>query len=402
MPCTGAVACLPEGACCLEDEVCVVTTEAGCLDLGGLYLGDGTDCGLTFYNMEDCDNPFEDISGTGIELFLPDDGGEVVPIGFTFNFYGDDHVEIGVASNGYLTFGTDLSDLSDDPIPNHNDPNDLIAMLWDDLDPGNTGSPATIHYQTIGDRFIVQFTDVPEYPNEGANTFQAVLYEGSNCIELRYLAITTDDFVAGIENQDGTDGIDVTALVAPGVCISFCPETTGNPCEGLEIPRTLIIMQGACPAPVNAKSNGLTPMALVGDMDFDVSLVDLDSIELRRCDGLGGVAYPFASQTRIKDLNHPNLDDVGCGEDQVGCACNEDQESDGIDDLSMKFKTAAMTAALELDTVMQGEVISLVLTGVSTDGTAFEAVDCIRVVNSSIGALSSPGIAGGAPGSGSQ
>ena len=30
-------------------------------------------------------------------------------------------------------------------------------------------------------------------------------------------------------------------------------------------------------------------MLLVGDEDFDVSLVDLSSLELIRCDGVGGV-----------------------------------------------------------------------------------------------------------------
>ena len=45
VPCEGAVKCLPEGACCLPDHSCVITTEVGCLAQGGEYLGDDTDCG---------------------------------------------------------------------------------------------------------------------------------------------------------------------------------------------------------------------------------------------------------------------------------------------------------------------------------------------------------------------
>jgi hypothetical protein len=125
-------------------------------------------------------------------------------------------------------------------------------------------------------------------------------------------------------------------------------------------------------------------MALTGDVDFDVSLVDVNTLELRRCDGVGGFAIPSdgppGPKTVIVDVNHPNLDDVGCGAGQEPCACNDDQSSDGIDDLWMKFRTDEMVAALELDTVPIGGVISLVLTGESTDGTGFEAVDCIRIV----------------------
>ncbi len=45
VPCSGAVKCIPEGACCLPcDQGCVVLTEADCDALGGAYLGDDTAC----------------------------------------------------------------------------------------------------------------------------------------------------------------------------------------------------------------------------------------------------------------------------------------------------------------------------------------------------------------------
>ncbi|MHC4776613.1 MAG: hypothetical protein ACYTBR_15290, partial [Planctomycetota bacterium] len=122
----GECVLIPTGACCQcdgQDQFCTIESEDDCAALGGNYLGDDTSCtSAAGYAWGFCNSPFEDISGTGIPLDLPDDGGEVVPIGFTFNLVGDDHTCIGVASNGYLTFGTDLSDLSDDSIPNTNDP----------------------------------------------------------------------------------------------------------------------------------------------------------------------------------------------------------------------------------------------------------------------------------------
>ncbi len=148
--------------------------------------------------------------------------------------------------------------------------------------------------------------------------------------------------------------------------------------------RTLIIKQGACPAPVNPASRGLTPMLLVGEEDFDVSQVDLSSLELTRCDGVGDAVAPHSGPpgpgTRIVDLNHPNLDEVGCGADQVPCACNEDQSSDGIDDLQLKFDTSDMAEAFMLDGEPSGSIITLFLSGDLTDGTRFVAADCIRTV----------------------
>ncbi|MHC4768167.1 MAG: hypothetical protein ACYTEI_05595 [Planctomycetota bacterium] len=158
-------------------------------------------------------------------------------------------------------------------------------------------------------------------------------------------------------------------------------EDTGAACV-----KTLVIKQGACPAPLNVRNNGqgVVPMVLVGDVDFDASMVAPGSLRLSRCDGVSGAAFPQTAM--VKDLNHPNLDDLGCGEGQVGCACNEEQSSDGISDLALNFKSGDMAAALELYNTAPGEVVSLILTGVWFDGTAFrafEAIDCVLVVGGS-------------------
>ena len=124
---------------------------------------------------------------------------------------------------------------------------------------------------------------------------------------------------------------------------------------------------------MNPNSNGVIPVLLVGDAGFDVNNVDLDSLDLHRCDGEGGSATPLADHTAVKDLNHPG-DSVGCGE----CACNDDQSSDGIDDLSMKFRTDETLAALSIGA--GSGVVTLELTGTMLDGTPFCARDCIVVV----------------------
>ncbi len=224
--------CIVPGACCVGSDCIPDIGEDECIALGGYFLGEGTNCGEFTYEASDCANAFEDISGTGTALTLGDDSGEFVPLGFTFSFYGVDYTEIAVCSNGYLTFSDeDLGDYTEDPIPNVELPNNIIAPLWDDFSPNNGG---TVHYATMGtapDRyFIAQWTDVPEYSNTGANTFQAILFEGSNCIEFRYGDFQTTDYVAGVENADGTVGLDVSTMVAVDGCIEICGMPGENPC----------------------------------------------------------------------------------------------------------------------------------------------------------------------------
>jgi hypothetical protein len=223
--------CETAGACCLGSE-CFVTTQAICCGQGGRFLP-GIMCTPSLvYSADQCAEVFEDISSFGTQIFLGDDDGMLVPIGFTFNFFGVDHTEVAFCSNGYLTFGGTWWDWTEDPIPNANEPNDLIAVLWDDLNPGMGG---TLHYVTVGsapDRaFIAQWKDVPQYGQSDRNTFQVVLREGTNCVEFRYGAFSTGDYVAGVESPDGTAGTDATYLVAPNACVKLCPQHVLSTCS---------------------------------------------------------------------------------------------------------------------------------------------------------------------------
>lgn len=138
--------------------------------------------------------------------------------------------------------------------------------------------------------------------------------------------------------------------------------------------RTLIIKQGACPAPVNPHGNGVVPMVLVGEPDFAADTAVPASLQLRVCGDVDGPAItPLANHIKIKDLNHPFNGELECG----GCACNDDQSSDGIDDLELKFRTSDVLA-LGIDA--QDGVVTLELSGTLADGSAFAARDCLVIV----------------------
>ncbi|MFH1313513.1 MAG: FlgD immunoglobulin-like domain containing protein [Candidatus Eisenbacteria bacterium] len=366
--CVAEVACIPTGACCFPDASCADgLTQYECEDQGGTYQGDDSVCGGGFVGwsaVEDCANAFEDISGTGTELYLGDDDGEVVPLGFTFNFWGDIHADIGVCSNGYLTFGEDLTDFSNDYIPDDYDPNDYIAPLWDDLAPNDGG---TVHYQTLGmepnRRFIAQWTNVPQFYTGDSNTFQAILFEGTNCIELRYGVITPEsyegDYTVGVENQDGTDGLSIPgADVGDGVCKSICPVFTEPIVCPLEVPFD--IKPGSCVNPYNTNSNGKLPVAILGTADFDVYDVDPATITL---EGVSALRWSY------EDVGTPYI-----GTDVCGCS---EEGPDGYMDLTLKFDRPDLTEAM--GDVTDGEIRPLSLLGALYDGYPIYGWDCVLI-----------------------
>jgi hypothetical protein len=366
--CEPKVQCIPFGACCLSGASCQDSyTQAECEEVGGLYQGDDTLCeGGFLYTKEDLDNPLEDISHTGIKLedvSHCDDCGEVAPIGFEFNFYGDSHTEIGVSSNGYLTFGDDLEDFTNDRVPYTTNPNDLIAPYWDDWIPSEGGA---VHYQTMGmvpnRRFIAQWTKVKAYDGDGKSTFQAILFEGTDCIEFRYHNLAPVSPTIGIENEDGTKGIDVTADESKG--FSFCPESL-DPIEcSMEV--SLDIKPRSCPNRLNTKSRLFISAAILGSEYFDVSEVDISSVQLE------GVE-PF--HWRLKDVAtpfQPMVGKVDCTED-----CNN-LGSDGFMDLTLKFDTQAIVKAL--GQVEDGQCLTLQLTGNLLDGTPIVGEDVVVII----------------------
>ncbi len=152
---------------------------------------------------------FVDIEATGTSLSLGDDQvSPAVAIGFSFDFYGVPYSQAYVSSNGFVTFDANSNSgcCSGQSLPSTTAPNNLIAMLWEDLRPPSGGS---IHYETQGTSpnglFIVQFTDIEHYFSGNPSTMQLQLHEDGR-IEIHYLSVQSDggNHTIGIENGDGT------------------------------------------------------------------------------------------------------------------------------------------------------------------------------------------------------
>ena len=129
------------------------------------------------------------------------------------------------------------------------------------------------------------------------------------------------------------------------------------------------IKPGSCPNPVNLKSQGVLPVAILGTPDFDVTQIDPLTITLSR-EGVEGEVAPIRSAH----------EDVGTPFVGEACGCH-DLNGDGIMDLTLKFNTQEVVTALELDTV-GGETVALTVSGaLETNGLTIEGADCVLVLD---------------------
>ncbi len=180
--------------------------------------GNGAVPGVTFN--------WVDISATGTPVFLGDnDYAGPFGVGFTFDFYGTKWTDTYINSNGLLSFGAGWSGAhTNDCIPNTNSPNNIIALMWDDLDPGDTNDPA--YYESFascpigsGACLVVQYENYYHYPGGGsiAGTFEAILYDDGTIL-LQFLDAGAEEgsgSTTGIEDGTGTSGVNY-ACNAPG------------------------------------------------------------------------------------------------------------------------------------------------------------------------------------------
>lgn len=251
--------------------------------------------GYTWINSDDVAGPafsWNDISVDpgAIAVPLGDDAfAGPFALGIDFPFYGVDQTECNITSNGFINFGTGSSSLSNQNFPSTSTPNNVIAPFWDDLDPG--GAFGSIHYlvDTAHSRFIVQFTDVPDYPDAtgGQNTFQAVLNaDGSIEIFLSTILGERNSATIGIENADGTDGLaanynDVGGRIGDSMAYLFTPPAACDPVSNLAvniIGGNALISWDAMPSAtdymVYGAADGYGPFTLLGSTSGSTSYLD--------------------------------------------------------------------------------------------------------------------------------
>lgn len=171
------------------------------------------------YRWIDSDEPggptfnWVEINSIGTQVSPTDDGNVgPYPIGFTFNYYGIDFTEFRIASNGFATLTSTSGTLSNTTIPSTGEPNNLFALMWDDLRPASGGGTGDIYYHSDGSKLVIEWDHVMRYGCDTClYTMEIILYSNGKII-YQYMEMggdRQDESTIGIENGDGTDGLQV-------------------------------------------------------------------------------------------------------------------------------------------------------------------------------------------------
>jgi hypothetical protein len=122
------------------------------------------------------------------------------------------------------------------------------------------------------------------------------------------------------------------------------------------------IKPGSCPNPLNVNDQGVTPVAILGTADFDVTQVDAASMML---EGVAPAMWAY------EDVSTPVAPGGGL------CECTT-AGPDGFMDLTLKYDTPEL--AMALYPVVDQQTRVLTIRGTMVDGAPIMGQDCVRII----------------------
>ena len=347
------------GACCLDDGSCVVTIAACCEFAGREFLGAGTDCGEA--SMVVFSEDFE--GGIPGDWTVTDDIGS----GLMWNsnvYWGDPN---------WTGCDGDSAEASSDHTGSAPYDTSLITPVLDLSGTSNATLDCMVNFQNFAgyDWFYIDvsydaggsWNNLLTW-NEDHGTFHGAPGEQVT-LAMGSVTATTQvrfRFYDPISHYNWDVQVD---------CITITVDVEAeNPCPQ---PAALDIKPGSCPNPLNRKSHGVIPVALMSTEQVDVTQVDIATLRISRADGIGGEVAPHEGPPGP----HTVFGDAATPFEGEWCGCH-DLEGDGIVDVKMKFKTDDVVAGLDLWSAVG--TTELVVTGQLLDGTEFFAEDCVHFV----------------------
>jgi hypothetical protein len=152
-------------------------------------------------------------------------------------------------------------------------------------------------------------------------------------------------------------------LVALVLVLSFALTVPVSSNSGL--PVFVDIKPMSCPNPLNVRSGGALPVAILGTEDFDVMMIDPETITLDLEFNVGPLRWAY------EDVATPYLPDLN------GC---HDLGADGYLDLVLKFDVREVVDAY-LSGVEDGAEMHLQIHGLLLDGSLIGGEDTIVVID---------------------
>jgi subtilisin family serine protease len=364
------------------------------------------------YRYRDSDEPggpafgWVDISSIGTPITFAsfdDSNAGPIPIGFDFPFYGNTFNTLRACTNGWLSFTSTSTSLSNTMLPTGGTtlPNNLLAVFWDDL---HFRSVQRARYHNDGTRFIVQYTMVDRFTTGSNLTFQVILYP-SGRIVYQYLSMSgvLNSATIGIQNATRDIGLTVAhnaAYVHDSLAIAFeqipewlraAPASGTIPAGGhadvvLDLDAAGL-EDGDYDATVRISSNDPfhspidVPVRLhAGQVDLAYIDVDPNTLNLTSQGRFvrGALQLPEEYDPHDIVLSSVSIDhQVHALPSPVSY---EDTNGDGVIELVVMFDRAAFEAI-----VPEGDSVPVTVTGEVRDTTWFTGTDHIRTIHPQIG-----------------
>ena len=175
-------------------------------------------------------NPAPFNVGTDVSFLDPDTiMSSLIPIGFTFNFYGNNYSEIVSSPLGFITFNSNLAnqhpvanafDFAEVGLPTTTYPENSIFVLSGYLESHELINTTTIKYNTTGTapyrQFVIAYDSIEVYTLSFGPTMymtgEIILYETTNIVETHIQYAPDPSYYAngmsltGIQNSTATKG----------------------------------------------------------------------------------------------------------------------------------------------------------------------------------------------------
>lgn len=280
----------------------------------------------------------------------------LLPIGFQFVFFDQTYTHFNISSNGFIGFDEFMGHgcCSGRLIPSADDINNIVAVAWTDLFPPGGGE---IAFETRGEapnrRLIVSFESLPWFPEFGVNrvTAQAILYEGSNLIEIHATHVSPGHiYTQGVENRDGT----AAAFLEGRVAANFGLDSDAVQFRTASKRVAIDIRPGSDANTIRPGQPGLVSVAILSTQAAEGEIADFDATTVD------------PSSVRFGPDGAPPLEEP---KPELGL---RDVDQDGDVDLVLRFDVAATG-------IRQGDTEAC-LTGSTVSNEAFLGCDAIRTV----------------------
>ncbi|MFA9558995.1 Ig-like domain-containing protein [Evansella sp. AB-rgal1] len=226
-------------------------------------------------------------------------------------------------------------------------------------------------------RMIINVADTELDPNNAGRRFQVFVDNGTSNdnfsihgAESKIFQQTVSTIAPGkiiIESEVGTEESFIqlrtegnSVIVIDSIRMEVLQEE-----EEPVVPAYIDVLPGSVPNPLNVRSNGVLPVAIVGVSDFDVADINMDTLRLEGVKPLRGAIEDVATPYTGGISNPPNRMD------------GTEDGPDGINDLVLKFSRQELVTAI--GSVKNDDVVVVELTGQLKDGTEFVGYDVVWI-----------------------